>query len=540
MKRNWTASAMYLALVSAGVLHLGVAAAAAGAAPKAAEAAADAKGETLYTVQPGDTLSSIAKAQLNDTGAWKRLQALNKIADPDVLRPGTSLRLPRGKAVAVPVQADVVLVKGDVRVRPSTGATFVPLASGTQLSAGAVIETGATGLLTLRFADRSRMLVTPNSRLVLTQLLLDAASGTAVTRATLEAGDVESSVTPLRGIKARYEVTTPTLNLAVRGTVFRVQFDEAQGTTRAMVNEGLVKAGNSFGETAIPAGSGTTAERGRAPLAPRPLLPAPQVDAASAVVEAFPLGVAWQQTPGAGQYRVELLEGGNAESLVDRFAVDAPASHWRRLPNGDYRLRIRGVDEAHLEGSNAEVKFKVQAWPPAPFIAAPAEGAVVAAERVKFRWARVQDAEYLRFQVARDAGFANLVMDVRNLTGKSNGLSVPLAPGHYYWRIAAGSAADGLGPFGAIQSFDVKEASAGSASAQGRSLRWREAAAGERYVVQMARQENFVSPVVDAEVRSTEVAVPGNGLMYVRIKRIAADGYAGDFEATQFFDAASE
>jgi hypothetical protein len=97
-----------------------------------------------------------------------------------------------------------------------------------------------------------------------------------------------------------------------------------------------------------------------------------------------------------------------------------------------------------------------------------------------------------------------------------------------------------LGPFGAIQSFDVKASGAGSDTVQGRSLRWREAAAGERYVVQMARQENFASPVMDMEVRSTEVAVPGPGLMYVRIKRIAADGYAGDFEATQFFDAASE
>lgn len=534
MKCNWTASAICLVLASAGFLHLGVA----GAAPK--EETGATKGEALYTVQPGDTLSSIAKTQLNDAAAWKRLQAMNKIANPHVLTPGTSLRLPRGQAGAVPAQVDVVLVKGDVRVRHGAEASFVPLVSGTQLSAGAVIETGATGLLTLRFADRSRMLVAPNSRLVLTQLLLDAASGAAVTRATLEAGDVESSVTPLRGIKARYEVITPALNLAVRGTVFRVQFDEAQGTARAMVNEGLVKADNSFGETSIPAGSGTRAERGHAPLAPRPLLPPPQLEATAALVEAFPLGVRWQQTQGAGQYRVELLEGGDTESLVDRFAVDASVTHWRRLPNGEYRLRIRGVDEAQLEGNNAELKFKVQAWPPAPLVATPAEGAVVNTDRVKFRWARVQDAEYLRFQVARDSKFENMVMDVRNLTGKSNGLTVPLAPGHYYWRIAAGTAVDGLGPFGATQSFDVRVSGAATAFGQARSLRWREGAAGERYMVQMARQADFANPVVDTEVRSTEVSIPGTGLMYVRIKRIAMDGYAGDFEATQFFDATAE
>lgn len=41
-----------------------------------------------YTVAPGDTLSSIAKIKLGSAGTWKQLQALNRVTDPDVLRPG--------------------------------------------------------------------------------------------------------------------------------------------------------------------------------------------------------------------------------------------------------------------------------------------------------------------------------------------------------------------------------------------------------------------------------------------------------------------
>src|ERR1700722_6511162 len=49
-----------------------------------------------YVVQPGDTLSGIAAA-LSVRGGWPALYAANRStvgADPDLLRPGTSLRLP--------------------------------------------------------------------------------------------------------------------------------------------------------------------------------------------------------------------------------------------------------------------------------------------------------------------------------------------------------------------------------------------------------------------------------------------------------------
>lgn len=52
---------------------------------------------SLYSVQEGDTLSGIAKAKLGSAMRWQEIYDLNRerIVDPSILFPGTSLRLPK-------------------------------------------------------------------------------------------------------------------------------------------------------------------------------------------------------------------------------------------------------------------------------------------------------------------------------------------------------------------------------------------------------------------------------------------------------------
>lgn len=52
-------------------------------------------GET-YTVQKGDSLSKIAKQELGDANAWKKIFDANKdvLDDPDKIFPGQVLKLP--------------------------------------------------------------------------------------------------------------------------------------------------------------------------------------------------------------------------------------------------------------------------------------------------------------------------------------------------------------------------------------------------------------------------------------------------------------
>ena len=53
-------------------------------------------GGRTYTVKAGDSLSKIAKEQLGDASAWKRIHEANKaqIPNPDVIHPGMELQIP--------------------------------------------------------------------------------------------------------------------------------------------------------------------------------------------------------------------------------------------------------------------------------------------------------------------------------------------------------------------------------------------------------------------------------------------------------------
>jgi nucleoid-associated protein YgaU len=52
---------------------------------------------TTYTVQPGDTLSKIAKAQLGDANAYMKIFNANKgtLSDPDKIQVGQVLTIPK-------------------------------------------------------------------------------------------------------------------------------------------------------------------------------------------------------------------------------------------------------------------------------------------------------------------------------------------------------------------------------------------------------------------------------------------------------------
>ncbi|MVO87939.1 LysM peptidoglycan-binding domain-containing protein [Streptomyces sp. p1417] len=50
---------------------------------------------STYTVRKGDTLTSIAKAQLGDAGRWREIADLNVLKNPDAITPGQKLKLPK-------------------------------------------------------------------------------------------------------------------------------------------------------------------------------------------------------------------------------------------------------------------------------------------------------------------------------------------------------------------------------------------------------------------------------------------------------------
>lgn len=491
-----------------------------------------------YTVRPGDTLSQIAAQQLGRASAWRELQTLNNVADPEHLMPGSVLRMPVAPGRRAAVFAEVVWTQGDARGIDGSGSK--PLQRGAHLNMGDKVQTGPDGLVTLRFPDQSRLLISANSKVTLTRMAHDGKSGRGESRVALDAGAAESIVTPRQKVGAHYEIKTPALSLAVRGTRFRVAVDSAAETTRTTVSRGVVAAAAAGKTVVLTEGTGTMAVRGEAPSAPRALLPAPVMDAPAALLEKLPVQFSWQPLTDARQYRIELLDRTGRIQFGESFSA-SPSVSWADIPDGDYRLQVRGIDSAGLEGREVAHVFTLSARPKPPLLRLPVAGSRVDSEKVSFRWARPQGAQRYRFQIANSATFENAETRLLQASEDQPGIDLRLPRGRYFWRVAA---AGGEGDFGAssdTQTFTMVSSGENVAvpldSAGVVTLRWNAGLAGQRYRVQVALDPDFRAPILDAEQAGTEAIFlqRGSGPYFARILRIEDDGSFGAFEPAQQF-----
>jgi len=411
-----------------------------------------------YKIRPGDRLIDIAKTFQKDPEEWKRLQQNNDVPDPKRLKPGSQLNIPVANLRQGDPFAQAVLVFGEVQRLDKSGQPVGKLASGDVLKMGDTIQTSPRSTLTIRFADDSRMLVTEKSKVTLSSLVNYGKTGMTDTKVQVHSGATDSQVSPQKGPVARYEISTQAINLAVRGTGFRIHVDEASGATRTEVAEGLV-AGEAKGSAAmIAAGFGVIAEEGEPLGEPVKLLSAPALGASPALLERMPPRFEWNNLPGALGYRLQLLATAQSNDVLisDEVSQNTKAQ-WDDLPDGDYVLRVRGVDGTGLEGGNAIKAFKLKARPEPPDLSLPQNNGKETGEKVFFRWAQSLAATEYRFQLAEDADFKRIVAFIPNISSKTRGVLLALRPGQYYWRVASLTDTGDIGPNSDIFAFSLRE-----------------------------------------------------------------------------------
>lgn len=489
--------------------------------------------EWQYTVVSGDTLSRIAERHLDNPSSWRTLQKLNRIADPNKLTPGSIIRIPNALGAKNVLTAEVAWSRGQVEQMSKDGAN--PLKVGDQLRPGDIVATGPSSSVTLRFADESRILIGSSSRVVLTRMQRDPKSDQVMTTVTLENGTAESIVQRSEKLEARYEIRTPTMNLAVRGTRFRVMVDSVTGMTRSEVTEGSVAASSKGKEIVVAAGQGTFATKGEPPASPRNLIAPPSLVSPATALEALPIRFDWDSDPDARQFRIELLDGAGERQVDELTSLDRIV-RWAALPDGDYQIRIRGIDAVGMEGKAASHQFRIKSQPAPPVLRWPVANVAIEGERVAFRWARPGGIQSYRLQVSDREDFSTIVAQMRQLPGGVGGIDVALPPGRYFWRIASATKEAGLGPESAVESFELR-AGTGIAvpPATQIALSWRKPSQPLKTQFQVALSPDFRTPLIDTTSagNQAEFQPVGKGPYFVRLRRIDVDGLATPFEATQ-------
>ncbi|MEQ6340586.1 MAG: FecR domain-containing protein [Gammaproteobacteria bacterium] len=491
-----------------------------------------------YTVQPGDTLIGVSKNYLANPKDWQKIKAANKIKNDRQIPPGSQMRIPIGLLKREPLQAEVIRVQGNAEAIPAQGGAPFALEAGRTLNMGDQIHTGEGSNLTLRFTDGSRLMLLEKSHLTLEAMTAYGKSGIINTRSRLNSGQVETQATPLKGPAARYEVITPTIAVGVRGTNFRISVDEDAKVSRSEVLEGEVTAEAVGTQLSVPAGFGTMAEAGKAPIPPKVLLQGPDLSGVSTLLQRVPLRFKWAAMEGATSYRAQVFADPALQNLLLDGTFQGNEAKWADLPDGNYMLRVRAIDAQGLEGMNTDKAFKLKARPEPPFVSAPTNKGKLYGDKAGFEWTRSTQAESYHLQIASDVAFAKLATDIADV--KDVQYTATLAPGEYYWRISSRIPGD-EGPFSDTQLFTLKPipaapvASAPKISDTQMEFQWSAGEEGQKYQFQMARDKDFKDIHTDQTLTKPHITLPkpGAGDYFMRIKAIDPDGFAGPFSATQ-------
>lgn len=487
-----------------------------------------------YRIQPGDTLIQLAQTYLDERHGWRDLQRLNRVADPYKLPPGGILRLPLAWLQRESAVARVLHVRGEARLlRPGAAAT--PMAEGMNLQAGDRLQTGPSSSLSLRFADGSRLLLGADSLLNLEQLLVQGRGALTNTQLRLEQGGADSRVEPGAIVPPRYELRTPSLNLGVRGTEFRVQAEA--GRTVVQVLAGRVAAGSGARPTALAAGQGALAQPG-APLQVQ-ALPAPPALPPTLRAEQLPLRLSWAAAPQARAYRVQLFAEQDFDRLLLDGRVSTPEILWpqaAQLPDGRYSLRLRSIDALGLEGPASESLLQLKARPEPPLWLAP--GAVAYGETLRLQWTEPLSARAYRLQLADKPDFARPLLDRADLERPA--LELPLAPGRYWLRLASLTRPEDQGPFGPPLAVELRPLPPSPAAREpdldGDQLRLRWVAQpGLRYQLQWSALADFGDAPTPRDVEGDSLLLerPAPGRYYLRLRGVDAQGQAGPWSEAQ-------
>ena len=481
--------------------------------------------EVVYTARTGDTLIALEKRFLANPYVWKNLKTRNRIVDPMRIPVGTPVRIPVGWLRAEPLTARVVAMQGDV----SMDGRALKLDS--KVPAGTLLRTGAGAFVTLQMPDESRLTVQPQSAARLERLQSVIGFGGQQTEVFLEHGRVETTVTSQRGPAARYRVRTPTATVGVRGTEFRVGSDIVAQSSQAEVTGGEVRMSptDAATPTALPAGYGVVAKAGAPIPPPRPLLPAPSLNGLPERFERVALRLPFAPVPAAVAYRAQVARDQAFTDVLEDGVFNTPEARFTGLPDGAYRLRVRAIDDAGLEGLDAERTFVLQARPEPPV--------ALDIGRATLAWRRADEAASYRLQIVPqtpDASFAAPLADRR-----SDALTVSpdLPPGDYRWRIASLRASGEQGPWSDTYPLVVRR-TPGAASVTNYNRRlifvWA-GSAGQIYDVQLARDAAFADLLVDQRIGEAALTVPEptRGTYYFRLRSTDPDGGSSPWSGVQ-------
>ena len=328
-----------------------------------------------YIVKPKESIIKLTQDMLIDPKAWPDVAKFNQLKNPNVIFPGQKLDIPLRFLKSEPSTAKVISASGDATLG---GVSMQP---GAMLADGSQLKTGPNSSAVIELGDGSRIKILPNSLAqVVTNrsyAMRDASTSgstnwfSGLMRLTEGALDVLAAKISNRAMPLQIE--TPTSVVGVRGTEFRVAFDDPlRQAARTEVLQGKVRADNPAQQSGadLPMGTGAVIKPTEKEVKVVMLLPAPDLSAISSDI-LKPLAL-WPMPAlaGAKSYRVQIAIDDAFNKIVRDLVVTTGNADLASLPNGSWFARVRGIDGSGIEGYDSAKAVQVVLPPPPalPFV----------------------------------------------------------------------------------------------------------------------------------------------------------------------------
>ncbi|MDC7717584.1 FecR domain-containing protein [Vogesella sp. DC21W] len=351
-------------------------------------------GDWQYTIQPGDTLWSIARTHLSTLAHAPALQKLNAIRNPYALKPHSTLRIPLQLMRQHSASATVTDLVGEATLDGQT----LEAGQSYPLAVGKIIRTGPNSALKLLMEEGSLVSIGPNARFAIKEATFFPSTGASNTWLNIESGSIDNSVVKNPLMQNRHTIQTPSAITAVRGTGFRVNVADADSSATEVV-EGQVEVSGHSGSQAVAAGFGSVTRRGEAPGGSIMLPAAPDLSPLAAVQSFSPAILQWTPAEGMAAYQANLMRTQPGRRMMDDKLLKT-AQWYPALDNGHYQLTVRSQLPNGLQGYPAKHDFVVNAHPAPPLVLSPADGRRLAGRELAFRFSGDTGTRY-RVQLSR-------------------------------------------------------------------------------------------------------------------------------------------
>ncbi|MFT7580295.1 MAG: LysM repeat protein [Myxococcota bacterium] len=344
-----------------------------------------------YTVQPGDSVWSIAEEFYGSGDKYRLIYKHNPFSGvpPYILVPGQVLRLPIG---AISPEAQVDWKRRDVKAKPPRSVDWLKANNKMNLWKLYKVSTGDESAVHIVFEDSSEMRLGDDALLV----IYGGNSGSAQSRkrrkthVKLEQGTMRGGLAALdamAGVAAppvggtsgdggggqsssgdmsgggtapgqSLLVETPSGKVELASS--SVQVTATKTTSAVSVYQGSASVSGGGRTVKVKKGYGTVVKKGKKPEKPRPLpaVPAWTIEGDGDAVAVVPAGgrssfnASWQPVKGAAQYRLELAHDEKFRRVEVDAKVDGKITRFQmdNIPAGQYYARISARDARGLEG----------------------------------------------------------------------------------------------------------------------------------------------------------------------------------------------